>query len=105
MQDVRYGFGKTLMKTDLETAIIRTTEALQKVGFGILSRLDVHCILKSKLDADLRPYSILGACNPVLAQKALAKEAHIGLLMPCNVLVQQEGEDTIVSMHRSRFAG
>ena len=89
MTSTSYGFGATINATDLEEAVTQTTAALGDVGFGVLTRIDVHTTLKEKLNEDLRPYAILGACNPGLALRAVKVEPHVGLLMPCNVLVQQ----------------
>ena len=93
-----YGFGQTLKHTTLDAVLERVTQALKAEGFGVLTRIDVQETLKKKLGADIRPYVILGACNPALAQRALATDPQIGLLLPCNVVVRKAGEDVQVSI-------
>lgn len=83
-----YYFTKQL-SVDIDAAVQRVTERLKSEGFGILTEIDVQATLKKKLDADFRPYKILGACNPPFALKALQAEDKIGLMLPCNVIVQE----------------
>ena len=83
-----YYFSKAL-KMSFDEAIAKVTEELKKSGFGILTEIDVKETLKKKLNVDFRKYRILGACNPPFAYKALQLEDKIGLMMPCNVIVQE----------------
>ncbi len=72
-----------------ETAVVQVKAALQEQGFGVLTEIDVQATMKEKLEADFRPYIILGACNPALAHKALMVDLGIGLMLPCNVIVYE----------------
>jgi uncharacterized protein (DUF302 family) len=81
------GFSKTVTGS-FEEVVERTRAALKDVGFGIVSEIDVKKTFKEKLDVDYRDYLILGACNPVLAKKALDELPEVGLLLPCNVTVE-----------------
>jgi uncharacterized protein (DUF302 family) len=81
-----------------DEAIETVTTALQNQGFGLLTEIDVKATLKKKLDVDFRRYVILGACNPTLAHQALTAELEIGLLMPCNVIVYEDGDGSVVSI-------
>src|SRR5215467_7933436 len=83
----QYGFGRTL-REPYEEVIPRVKEALKAEGFGVLTEIDVRQTLREKLDAEMEPYLILGACNPALAHRALEVEPEIGLLLPCNVVVR-----------------
>lgn len=78
----------TILDTDFNTAIERVTEELKNNGFGVLTEINVKETLKKKLDVDFREYKILGACNPPFAYKALTAENKIGVMLPCNVIVQ-----------------
>ena len=89
-----YGFNVTL-KTTVPEAIDRVKDALATEGFGVLSEIDVAGTLKKKLDLDRRPYHILGACNPKLANQALEADPDIGLLLPCNVVVREEANGDV----------
>jgi uncharacterized protein (DUF302 family) len=86
-----YYFGKMVAST-FDDAVSRVTEELEKEGFGILTRIDVKETLKKKLEVDFREYCILGACNPPFAYQALQAEDKIGLMLPCNVVVQEIGD-------------
>jgi len=80
-----------------EDAVKRTREALQKEGFGVLCEIDVAKTLREKIDVDSRPYTILGACNPQLAHRALTAENDLGLLLPCNVVVSSQANGTRIA--------
>lgn len=84
---------------DLEftDAVQRVRELLKEQGFGILCEIDVAKTMKEKIGADFRPYLILGACNPQLAYRALSEESQLGLLLPCNVVVQSQDGKTVIS--------
>ena len=90
----KYGFGKTV-EFSFDDAIVHVTQALQGEGFGILTDIDVAGTMKKKLNQDMPPYRILGACNPPLAHRALENEPSIGLLLPCNVVVRQDEAGTV----------
>lgn len=95
--DVPYGITARLSNTNLAAARERVAAALAAEGFGILTEIDVAATLQKKLGATVDPYVILGACNPKLAHRAISAEPGIGLLLPCNVVLTQDGADTVVS--------
>jgi uncharacterized protein (DUF302 family) len=94
-RDARYG---RTVQLDLsyEEAVPKVKEAFAAQGFGVLTEIDVRATLKDKLDQDMKPYLILGACNPQLAHRVLELELDIGLLLPCNVVVRTEGGKTLI---------
>nr|MDA3971830.1 DUF302 domain-containing protein [Desulfobulbaceae bacterium] len=83
-----YYFNKTV-NMSFDEAIDKVTKELKKAGFGVLTEIDVKSALKKKINVDFRKYRILGACNPAYAHKALLAEDKIGLMLPCNVVVQE----------------
>lgn len=94
---MQYGFSKTTDYT-FNQAVEKVTEELKKEGFGVLTSIDVKDTLKKKINVEFKNYTILGACNPPIAHKALQTEEEIGLLLPCNVIVYEKGNKTVVSM-------
>ena len=81
-----------------EEAVDTVVDALKQEGFGVLTRIDVHDTLKEKIDVDFRKYSILGACNPPLAHRALENEPTVGVMLPCNVTVEEHPEGALVTI-------
>lgn len=91
---MKYYFDTTLAG-DFDAAIAKVTEELKKEGFGVLTEIDIRATMKKKLDVDLPNYTILGACNPQYAYRALQAENKIGTMLPCNVIVQETGDGQI----------
>jgi uncharacterized protein (DUF302 family) len=90
-----YGWTARLANTTFDDAVERVTAVLKEHGFGVLTTIDVKATLKQKIDVDFRPYTILGACNPQLAHRALRLERELGLLLPCNVVVQTTDDGAV----------
>ncbi|GIK21355.1 MAG: DUF302 domain-containing protein [Ignavibacteriota bacterium] len=94
---MQYGFSKTT-EYKFDQAIDKVTEELKKEGFGVLTTINVKDTLKKKIDVDFKNYTILGACNPPFAHQVLQAEEEIGLLLPCNVIVYEKDDKTVVSV-------
>jgi uncharacterized protein (DUF302 family) len=90
----KYAFGKAVA-LDFDRALARVTEELGKVGFGVLTEIDVQATMKKKLGIEMPPYRILGTCNPHYASQAIAAEPQIGALLPCNVVVRQDAQGKV----------
>jgi uncharacterized protein (DUF302 family) len=93
---ISYGFGRQL-DLSFEQSLERVKEALEAEGFGVLSEINIRDKFREKLGVNFRNYVILGACNPPIAHQALQIEAALGLLLPCNVVVYEAGDKTVVA--------
>lgn len=90
-----YYFNKSITGISFEDTITKVTEALKTEGFGVLTEIDIKTTLKKKIDVDFKKYTILGACNPGFAHKALQAEDKIGVFLPCNVIVTEQQDGTV----------
>ena len=89
---------RTTLDADYAQAVEQVTAALKQEGFGVLTQVDVKATFKAKLDADFRRYVILGVCNPPLAHRAFTADLDVGLLLPCNVVVYEQGTGSVVAI-------
>ncbi|SEP26835.1 Uncharacterized conserved protein, DUF302 family [Salinihabitans flavidus] len=92
-----YTYDRTLADTRIDDAEMRVREALAEAGFGVLTEIDVQATMKKKIDADIAPYRILGACNPEMAYEAIGLEPRVGAMLPCNVILREIEGGTEVS--------
>ncbi len=105
MQNIGGYAHKVTTSLPFEDAINKVTELLKTEGFGVLTEIDVTGTLKKKIDVDYKPYRILGACNPPFAHKALEAENLVGVLLPCNVAIWDDGDERVVAAMDARFMG
>ena len=89
---------QVLSRTPFDQAIEEVTAALKQEGFGVLTTIDVQSTLKERLGEEMRRYVILGACNPPLAHRALNADARVGVLLPCNVTIEELDDETLISL-------
>ena len=92
-----YTLDRLIENADIDTVDARTREALGAHGFGVLTEIDVRATMKKKLDIDMPPYRILGACNPQMAHQAIGMEPRVGAMLPCNVILRQLDNDVEIS--------
>lgn len=92
-----YTYDRTLTGVGIDEAESRIREALVAKGFGVLTEIDVTATMKKKIDIDMEPYRILGACSPKMAHKAIEVEPRVGAMLPCNVILRQVNDDTEIS--------
>ncbi|HAA54307.1 MAG TPA: ABC transporter ATP-binding protein [Myxococcales bacterium] len=96
MSEIQYGLVRDLGAVDFQKAREATEASMKSEGFGTLTEIDVKATMKKKIDVEMNPYVILGACNPQLAHQALQAEPQIGLLLPCNIVLQQNDSGNII---------
>jgi len=96
-------FHSKIIHKPYHEAVDHVKEKLKSFGFGVISEINMKETLKIKIDVDIRPYLIIGACNPVFANKAIAAEKNIGIFLPCNVVVQQEEEATRITVMNPEY--
>jgi uncharacterized protein (DUF302 family) len=92
-----YTHNRILTDSDFDAADTRVRAALKNAGFGVLTEIDVKSVMKAKIDADMPPYRILGACNPHMAWKAIEMEPRVGAMLPCNVILRKIDEGVEIS--------
>lgn len=92
-----YTYDRVLEDVGIDDAELRVRDALVEHGFGILTEIDVKATMKKKIDVDMEPYRILGACNPQMAHKAIGIEPRVGAMLPCNVILREVKNGTEVS--------